>query len=326
MEKFDLENFPTSESARRMLSYVSDGFYDESYVGKWLFQVMGAEYDKALELVEDLPAQFFPETATWGLMYHEIKWGLPVRSNLSYEERRQLIYQKRDFRAPMTPYRMEKYLSDATGFEVHIADVNDPGEYGFVAPHPNVFKVYFLGEASLDAGKVFAMLNQLKQSHTTYTVNDRIETVLDNRNLERIVLENIQFQLSFLFWNALYLDGSWLLDGTNKLNGLTVPMKIGINHGAYKVQIKESAGMKMTVGITESVSERVTAPVLLFITSVETVEDTRESICISSQVSLDGDEKIEAEVIIKKNLWYLDGSFLLNGEKKLSASMKKEVL
>ena len=27
---------------------------------------------------EDLPAQLFPETATWGLMYHEIKWGLGI--------------------------------------------------------------------------------------------------------------------------------------------------------------------------------------------------------------------------------------------------------
>ena len=54
MEKIDLENFPTSESAQKMLSYVSDGFYDESYVGKWLFQVMGMEYDKALEIVENL--------------------------------------------------------------------------------------------------------------------------------------------------------------------------------------------------------------------------------------------------------------------------------
>ena len=40
-EKFDLEAFPTSESAVRMLSYVSQGFYDNSYVGKWLYQVMG---------------------------------------------------------------------------------------------------------------------------------------------------------------------------------------------------------------------------------------------------------------------------------------------
>lgn len=33
-EKFDLEQFPTSESAKRMLSYVTPGFYDNSYVGK----------------------------------------------------------------------------------------------------------------------------------------------------------------------------------------------------------------------------------------------------------------------------------------------------
>lgn len=143
MEKFDLENFPVSESAKNMIASVSDGFYDNSYVGKWLYEVMGQEYDTAREIAEDILNQLFPETATWGLMYHEIKWGLPVRENLPYEERRQLIYRKRDYRAPMTPYRMEGYLKTATGFDVRIADINDPGDYGFVAPHPNVFKAYF---------------------------------------------------------------------------------------------------------------------------------------------------------------------------------------
>ncbi|MDE7354592.1 MAG: YmfQ family protein [Acetatifactor sp.] len=207
MEKFELENFPTSESAKKMLSYVSDGFYDESYVGKWIFQVMGVEYDKVLEIVTDLPAQFFPETATWGLMYHEIKWGLPVRLNLSYEERRRLIYQKRDYRAPMTPYRMEKYLEDATGFEVHIADVNDPGEYDFVPPHPNVFKAYFLGEDSLDSKVVFEILNRLKQSHTAYIVNDRIELDVYENNLQNIALRNIRFQLAIPFFPYRSYDG-----------------------------------------------------------------------------------------------------------------------
>lgn len=37
MEKFDLENFPVSESAKNMIASVSDGFYDNSYVGKWLY-------------------------------------------------------------------------------------------------------------------------------------------------------------------------------------------------------------------------------------------------------------------------------------------------
>lgn len=193
-EKFDLENFPTSNSARKMISYVSDGFYDESYVGKWIYQVMGLEYDKALEIVVDLPAQFFPETATWGLMYHEIKWGLPVRENLSYEERRRLIYQKRDYRAPMIPYRMEKSLEDVTGFEVHIADIHDLGEYGFSPKHPNMFKVYFIGEGTLNSKKVFEILDCLKQSHTTYKVQDRINISEHPKNTMR--LKNVRLHMS----------------------------------------------------------------------------------------------------------------------------------
>lgn len=227
-KKFDLEHFPTSESAKRQLSYVSDSFYDESYVGKWLFQVMGIEYDQARELLEDLPNQFLPETATWGLRYHEEKWGLPIRENLPYEERRRLIYQKRDYRAPMTPYRMEQFLSDATGFEVFIADKSDPGDYGWEAPHPNVFKAFFMGEGTLDSKKAHELLNKLKQSHTTYTVNDRSEFELDNRDLEEFDLKRIIFPIGFRFWGGKVFDGTWLFDGSVMLNG---DMRYGLRLG-----------------------------------------------------------------------------------------------
>ena len=33
----DLENFPNSEAAKRMLTYVTAHWYDKSYVGKWVF-------------------------------------------------------------------------------------------------------------------------------------------------------------------------------------------------------------------------------------------------------------------------------------------------
>lgn len=217
MEKFDLENFPVSESAKNMIASVSDGFYDNSYVGKWLYEVMGQEYDTAREIAEDILNQLFPETATWGLMYHEIKWGLPVRENLPYEERRQLIYRKRDYRASMTPYRMEGYLKTATGFDVRIADINDPGDYGFVAPHPNVFKAYFMGEGTLASKRVRAMLNELKQSHTMFTMNDRTEIVSDNRNLEEMNLKKVIFHIAESFWYSDLLDGRKLLDGSSLL-------------------------------------------------------------------------------------------------------------
>lgn len=169
-ERFDIENFPTSESALKMLGYVSDGFYDNSYVGKWLFQVMGLEHDSILEILETLPDQMFPETATWGLMYHEIKWGLPIRENLSYEERRRLIYQKRDYRAPMTPHRMEVVLSDLSGCRVYINDIHSLGEDGYVPEHPNCFRVTLdAGTGSVDLGDVLQKLKRIKQSHTTFT-------------------------------------------------------------------------------------------------------------------------------------------------------------
>ena len=217
MEKLDLENFPVSESAKNMIASVSDGFYDNSYVGKWLYEVMGQEYDTAREIAEDILNQLFPETATWGLMYHEIKWGLPVRENLPYEERRQLIYRKRDYLAPMTPYRMEGYLKTATGFDVRIADINDPGDYGFVAPHPNVFKAYFMGEGTLASKRARAMLNELKQSHTMFTMNDRTEIASDNRNLEEMNLKKIIFHIAESFWYSDLLDGRKLLDGSTTL-------------------------------------------------------------------------------------------------------------
>ena len=170
MEEFDLLNFPTSESAKRQISYVSERFYENSYVGKWLFQVMGMEYDEARKLVEELPGQMFPETATWGLKYHELKWQLPVRENLSYEERRKLIYQKRDVKTPMTPYHMERYLESITGLKVHVADVHDLGEFSNGFSHPNMFRVTIIGDSTLDLAAVKNIIDRHKQSHTVYNI------------------------------------------------------------------------------------------------------------------------------------------------------------
>ena len=171
MEEFDIEKFPTSGAAKRMLGYVSEEFYEKSYVGKWLYQIMGLEWDDAGRILkEELPKQFFPETATWGLMFHEIKWGLPVRQNLSYEERRNLVFQKMNYRMPMNPYQMEQYVKGVTGADVCIADVNDSGIEDFKPEHPNVFGVFLSGDRALDLYAVMEILDEIKQSHTTYII------------------------------------------------------------------------------------------------------------------------------------------------------------
>ena len=162
------------------------------------------------------PAQFFPETATWGLMYHEIKWGLPVRAHLPYKERRKLIYQKRDYKAPMTPYHMERYLQSVTGFDVNIADVNDSGDYEFLAPHPNIFKVFFRGEGTLDSELVHNVIDRLKQSHTSYIVNDRLDMLIDNTEVERWFLRNVQFAIKMPFLPSRSYDGTSCYNGKTR--------------------------------------------------------------------------------------------------------------
>ena len=42
----DLEHFPTNETALRMMERISP-IYDRSYVGKWIFEIMGMEMGEA---------------------------------------------------------------------------------------------------------------------------------------------------------------------------------------------------------------------------------------------------------------------------------------
>lgn len=329
MKKINLEEFPTSESARKMLSYVSDGFYDESYVGKWIFQAMGEEYDKALEIAMDLPEQFYPETATWGLMYHEIKWGLPVQQNLSYEERRRLIYKKRDYRAPMTPYRMEEYLRNVTDFEVRVCDVHDFGEYGLVFSHPNRFYVICMGEGTLDSKTMHRFLNRIKQSHTVYTLNDRVVIDTDNRKLEKMILRHIGIRTGISFWGCRMLNGSWLLDGSEMLNARR-PYDIVLrlcNAWILPLLVEKVRNHSIMAACKTEVEERISE-----ITQGNRLACDILNECAKTAVDLHYDlnnvkeEFEEGLVTIRQNLWYLDGSISLDGSRIMNATIKKENL
>ena len=166
-----------------MLSYVSDGFYDNSYVGKWLYQVMGQEYDTAFDMVGSLSDQLFPETATWGLMFHEIKWGLPVKNDIDAEERRKLIYQKRDIKKPMTPYQMEKMIENNYDCKAYINDIHDIGSDGYTPDHPNVFRALIETDGEkLDTDEVKKKIKNIKQSHTVCEISYNLKRSIDNDN------------------------------------------------------------------------------------------------------------------------------------------------
>ena len=161
----DLEKFPTSPSAKRMLGAVSEEFYAKSYVAKWLYQVMGLEWDDVWAVIDVLPEQAFVETATWGLMYHEIKWGLPVRENLDYATRRRLIYEKRDVRKPMNPWAMERIIYDLTG---RLSRVMDSHDDPYIPANTFIVEIES-AETDLDICAILQKIRTLKQSHVAFT-------------------------------------------------------------------------------------------------------------------------------------------------------------
>ncbi len=157
---FNLEDFPTSPAAKRMIKTVSP-IYDKSYVGKWLFQVMGLEMDEAWKFLEELRLQAFPETATWGIVYWEQRYHIPPDDSLTIEERRQRVIIKRGKRRPMNPARIEQFTRDVSGRQTVVTEHNEDYVF-FVAILP--------GEAEVDYHELIKTIRSVKPSHLSPVV------------------------------------------------------------------------------------------------------------------------------------------------------------
>lgn len=198
----NLENFPENKIAKKMLNTVTQGWYDRSYVGKWLFEVMGREMEDARTLIEELPLQAYPETATWGLMYHEILYGLPVNIDLSLEERRKAVIKKRNMRAPLNPDKLEEWIYLTTGVRVHIAENVKP--YTFCVRFENLDFSYALSD-------LFREIRNVKPSHLSFMWG--LGLTVENRNEVLLSKIRIKFNVPWAV-GGYYLDGSFLLDGS----------------------------------------------------------------------------------------------------------------
>ena len=159
-EKFDLEHFPTTETAKRMMSRISP-IYDRSYVGKWLFEVMGLEMEEARILVESLRDQCFIERCTWGMRYWEQRYGITPDETKPLEERRQAVIQKRGKAQAMTPATLEQILEALTQREVAVSE--DNSNYRFTVSIGE-------GTSRVDYEAVIKKVNTVKPSHLEYSI------------------------------------------------------------------------------------------------------------------------------------------------------------
>ena len=161
---FDINNFPTKESAKRMLSRITR-IYDKSYVGKWIFEVMGAEIDLMWDRIEELKLQASPGSATWGIQYWEQRYGIPPDPSLTLEERRKRIIERRMPRLPINPTRLERMLSAICGRDVTIKENIAPYTFGIYIESSGG------NDSPVDMDRMFDLLNRVKPAHQRYRMS-----------------------------------------------------------------------------------------------------------------------------------------------------------
>lgn len=149
-----------SAKGKRFLEYVSP-IYEQSIIMQAIMEAIGAEWDDVDRLTDDVFAQLFPQTATWGIVYWERLVGIPRNDSLSIEQRRVRVLTRMQTRWPMTKERMEQlvrtFSQDKHAFIREFFD-----QYRF--------EVLFSLTQSVDLETVYEVIEEAKPAHLSYSL------------------------------------------------------------------------------------------------------------------------------------------------------------
>lgn len=152
-----MDRILTSESARKMIDYVSP-IYGKSYVGLWLFNIIGLEVDELKKICDELYDQVHVNTATWSLSMWEKEYGITSIEEQTIEQRRERILQMQK-KSAMNPSKLEKLIESITGVDTDVIENTNK----------NTFLVRLKGQIdNLDYVK--EQINLVKPAHILYSV------------------------------------------------------------------------------------------------------------------------------------------------------------
>lgn len=148
----------TSEAAERMLDRTTP-IYDNSVVGLYLFEAIGREYDMLNQIIEELPDQLNPDTATWLLGHWERRYGLTTDESISLDDRRRRIRIRQKHTGAFNPYKIRQLAENITGLSARVEE--------HTAPY--TFAVY-LSSTSSDAEELRKAIRKIKPSHLSFEI------------------------------------------------------------------------------------------------------------------------------------------------------------
>lgn len=155
-----------SKTAQRIIDWVSP-IYGESYVGLWIYEVVGIVLDELVAISEVLKTEANPITADLLLDYWEEYYQLPINTSLSVKKRQERILTHILMRGPLNPTTLANVVSVALGGVM--VDIEE-----------NIAKNTFLvnvREVVEDLAPAIDAINKRKPAHLIYKIRVATQTI-----------------------------------------------------------------------------------------------------------------------------------------------------
>ena len=211
MSRPDLDGIIRSPSAETFLLMVTKGFYDNSYTGLWMYEVIGREWDEMREWAEELKDEINPQTCTWSIGIWEWVYGIKTDETLQLEYRRQRILAKILGTKPVNPEVIRRGVARIIGCDVDITD--------FAGPYRFALKIHMQEDGdALPYGLVREYIRIVKPSHLAAFLAWVFLVVIDSTQLEQFLHPWVRMHWCIPFWGCDILNGARFLDGSVLLN------------------------------------------------------------------------------------------------------------
>lgn len=149
----------TDPTAQEIIDYIPP-VYGDSYVGLHIIQAIGKVLGEVRKICQDMMYETTPATSTLLLDYWEDQYAIPRDSNLTIEQRRARIIQKRLSRGPCNPAILSAAVSSSLG-GIRV-DINER-----VAK--NTFEVRIYNQVD-DLSPALETLERMKPAHLIYEI------------------------------------------------------------------------------------------------------------------------------------------------------------
>ncbi len=182
-----------------MLSYV-ESYYKNSRFYLAQNYAKGQEFNRIHAIMEDLPNQFHPQTATWGLRLWEELYDLESAGSIA--ERRMRVLSKMSILQNVTPISLERLIKRI--YQIHASIIRNV--------EPYIFKLELdyedKGMDLADLKAVRKLVEEYKEAHMAYSLLGHYDTEfhVDIGIINEIAIKSEYFPRSNIFYaNRLHI-------------------------------------------------------------------------------------------------------------------------